>query len=137
MPYLVLVVADDEAQNFSVPPEDEAREVAKIFGLLKVYTPFEILLDGLSGEELFAGRRNLEEAWSDLASNVVGLNSYMKNSSLESALQLMDQENKGMLSKGVLPARLWAKREAYSLNGAPHEKLEESTQFLAQRHAHP
>ena len=39
MPYLVLVVADEEAQNLSVPPEDEASEVAKIFGTLKVYGP--------------------------------------------------------------------------------------------------
>ena len=59
--------------------------------------PSEILLDGLIGKEQCACRRNLEEAWSALASNLVDLNPYMKKSSLESALQLMDQENKGML----------------------------------------
>ena len=51
------------------PPEDEASEVAKIFGLLKVYTPCEILLDGLSGKELFAGRGNLEEKCSGAIKN--------------------------------------------------------------------
>ena len=60
---------------FNAPPEDEAREVAKIFGLLKVHTPRGILLDGLTGKELFAGRRYLEE---ELASGLVDLNSYMK-----------------------------------------------------------
>ena len=69
-----------------------------MFGLLKAHTPCGILLDGLSGKERFAGRGNLEE---ELASDLVDLNPYMKKSSLESALQLMDQENKGMLSKGV------------------------------------
>ena len=59
--------------------------------------PCEILLDGLSGKELCARRRNLEEECSDLATNLVDLNPYMKKSSLESALQLMDQENKAML----------------------------------------
>ena len=54
MPYLVLLSADEEAQNLSVPPEDEASEVAKIFGLLKVQTPCKILMDGLGGKELCA-----------------------------------------------------------------------------------
>ena len=117
------------------PPEDEASEVAKIFGLLKVHTPSEILLDGLHGKELFAGRGNLEEKCNDLATNLVELNPYMKKSALESALLMMDQENKGMLSKGVLPARFWAKEGSLCLEGAPHGKPEESTQFQAQRHA--
>ena len=48
-------------RTFQCPPEAEASEVAKIFGVLKVYTPCEILLDGLSGKELFACKGNLEE----------------------------------------------------------------------------
>ena len=79
MPYCALVVADEEAQKLSVPPEVEANEVAKIFGLLKVYIPREIELDGLSGKELFGGMRNLEE---ELASDLVHLNPYMKKRSL-------------------------------------------------------
>ena len=102
-------------RTFQCPPEDEAREVAKIFGLLKVHTPCNVLLEGLGGKELFAGRRNLEEDCSDLASHLVELNPYMKKSSLESALHVMDQENKGLLSKGVLPPGFWAKKEAYAL----------------------
>ena len=74
MPYLVLVAVDEEAQNFSMRLEDEASEVAKIFGLLKAQTPCKILLDGSSGKELCARRRNLEEDCSDVASNLVDLN---------------------------------------------------------------
>ena len=48
--------------------------------------------------------RHLEEECRDLASNLVDRNPYVKKSSLEGALQLMDQENKGRLSKGALPA---------------------------------
>ena len=47
--------------SFQCPLEDEASDVGKILGMLKVYTPWEILLDGLSGKELFASRGNLEE----------------------------------------------------------------------------
>ena len=78
-PYSALVAADEEAQSVQCPPEVEANEVAKIFGLLKVYIPREIELDGLSGKELFGGKRNLEE---ELASDLVDLNSYMKKGSV-------------------------------------------------------
>ena len=52
------------------------------------------MLDGLHGKELFAGRGNLEEKCNDLATNLVELSPYMKKSALESALLMMDQENK-------------------------------------------
>ena len=97
-PIVRLLLQMKGPKSFQCPLEVEANEVAKIFGLLKVYIPREIELDGLSGKELFASGGNFEE---ELASDLVDLNPYMKKSSLESALQLMDQENKGMLSQGV------------------------------------
>ena len=98
---LCLLLQMKRLRTVQCPAEDEASEVAKIFGLLKMHTPCEMLLDGLNGKEPFAGRRNLEEECSDLASNLVDLSPYVKKSSLESALQVMDQENKGLLSEGV------------------------------------
>ena len=59
--------------------------------MLKVHTPGEILLDGLHGKKLFAGRDNLEEKCNDLATNLAELNPYVKKSVLESALLMMDQ----------------------------------------------
>ena len=59
----------------------------------------------------------------------------MKKSSLERALLMMGQENKGMLSKGVLPAGFWTKREAYALKELLLKAWREHTQFQAQRHA--
>ena len=94
--------------------------------------PSEILLGGLRGKEQCACRRNLEEAWSALASNLVDLNPYMKKSSLESALQLMDQENKGVLRTLTLAQCGNPIHPHTCLEGAPHEKLEERTQFQAQ-----
>ena len=91
--------------------------------------PCEILLDGLSGKELCARRRNLDEKCSDLGTNLADLNPYMKKSSLESALQLMDQENKGMLIKGVLPAGVWAKREDYALKELLMKSLKKAHNF--------
>ena len=96
--------------------------------------PCEILLDGLSGKEHCARRRNLEEDCSGSAASLVDLNPYMKKSSLESALQLMDQENKGMLSKGVLPAGLWAKREAYALKELLMKNLKTAHNFRHREH---
>ena len=61
MPCLVLVAEMKRLRTFRCPPAEEAVEVAKICGLLKVHTRSEILLDGLHGKELFAGRGNLEE----------------------------------------------------------------------------
>ena len=63
--------------------------------------PCEILLDGLNGKELCARRRNLDEECSDLATNLVDLNPYMKKSSLESALLVTSPLATAFLSKQV------------------------------------
>ena len=122
MPCRVLVAETKRLRTFQCPPAEEAVEVAKIYGLLKVQTPGEFLRGGLHGNELFAGRGNLEGKCNDLATNLVELNPYVKKSALDSALLMMDQENKGMLSKGVFACRILGQEGSLCLEGAPHEK---------------
>ena len=91
-----------------------------------MYTPCGILLDGLSGKELFAGRGNLEE---ELASDLVDLNPIHEEELAGKCFAVDGPGEQGHVEQGRVACKVLGQEESLCLEGAPHEKLKKAHSF--------
>ena len=105
-------------RTFQAPPSDDAALVRKVLVLVKAHTPSEWILEALSGKELYLNRENLKSDGGRLIKELVSLDPYIKKSTLEEALMLLDKEHNNNLSKKSKhnsSQGYWAKLEGYAL----------------------
>jgi len=96
-------------RTFQSSATDDALAIHKVVALIKAFTPATLMLGALEGGLLFYNRHDFQDCDS-LVKELVTFDPYIKKSTLEAGLVIIDNENRKQLSKAA-----WAKQEGFAL----------------------
>ena len=102
------------SRTFQSSATDDAVAVQKVLAFIKACTPATLMLGALEGSPLFYNRQDFQDCDS-LVKELVTYDPYIKKSTLEAGLVILDNEHRKQLSKAASCQGFWAKQEAFAL----------------------
>jgi polyhydroxyalkanoate synthesis regulator phasin len=102
------------SRTFQSSATDDALAIQKVVALIKAFTPATLMLGALEGGLLFYNRHDFQDCDS-LVKELVTFDPYIKKSTLEAGLVIIDNEHRKQLSKAATSQGTWARQEGFAL----------------------